>query len=447
MSRPVASEKVSKVVFIFAVAFLAFTVGLGIRDSEWYPGSFLEEASNAVRVAARATLKTSHFQSMAPRVYDRVGARPVTPGAMGDGLTMVSSLWEEFGWQPGLKLLDSEGRAVHAWHVAPNRLFPAQPGHRTGREPDRTNSHGFHLFPNGDVLVVLSYVGVARLDACSRVLWRLPAGIHHVISEADDGSFWMAGGRWMDSDAPADGSDALPGLPERVYRDRILRVDSDAGRVLTEIDVLEILYTNGLERYIPKGSAYSPDERPSDVTHLNDVEPLPSSMAAEYPLFDAGDLLLSVHHLDLVLVLDPESRKVLWHANEPFIQQHDPDWLGAGWIGVFDNNRDGTFRGHMLGGSRIVALQPHTGSTRVLFPTVESDRFYTGTQGDWQQLDNGHYLLTESRAGRIVEVAPDGRTVWEWIAKPYDDDRVPEVSAAARYDLAPEQVQSWPCSS
>lgn len=180
---------------------------------------------------------------------------------------------------------------------------------------------------------------------------------------------------------------------------------------------------------------------------MNDVEPLSSSLADEYPLFEAGDLLLSLRNLDLVLVVDPDTRRVKWHADDPFLMQHDPDFLGNGWIGIFDNASDFTFRGTMLGGSRIVALQPHTDSVEVRFPTAQSDSFYTAAQGKWQQLSNGNMLLTESRAGRVIEVTPGGRTVWEWIIAPYSDQYVPAVTQATRYALTRTDIADWPCSS
>lgn len=126
--------------------------------------------------------------------------------------------------------------------------------------------------------------------------------------------------------------------------------------------------------------------------------------------------------------------------------QHDPDWMAGGWIGVFDNNWDGTQRGSMLGGSRIVAVQPHTDSVNVLFPTPESDPFYTAHRGKWQQLPNGNLLLAESDEGRVVEVGPDGRTLWEWSAEPYGGSRVPSVTRAERVHLTRDEVASWPCS-
>jgi hypothetical protein len=56
-------------------------------------------------------------------------------------------------------------------------------------------------------------------------------------------------------------------------------------------------------------------------------------------------------------------------------------------------------------------------------------------------------LLVERDAGRVVEVAPDGRTVWEWIHAPYQHSRVPIVSGAHRYDVTRKEASSWACSS
>ena len=102
----------------------------------------------------------------------------------------------------------------------------------------------------------------------------------------------------------------------------------------------------------------------------------------------------------------------------------------------------------MLGGSRVATVQPPTDSVRVRFPTRHSAPFYTATAGGWQLLEGGTMLLTESKAGRVVEVAPSGRTVWEWVRAPYDPDesQVPFVTEGTRHDLTRAEVASWPCS-
>jgi hypothetical protein len=55
-------------------------------------------------------------------------------------------------------------------------------------------------------------------------------------------------------------------------------------------------------------------------------------------------------------------------------------------------------------------------------------------------------LLTEARAGRVVEVSTNGRTVWEWVQEPYGNSQVPVVSKGKRYALTDAEVSDWPCS-
>lgn len=427
---------IERLIFYVSLIFLSCVYGVAAGRGGWFPADFLD---SAVRQADRLVSPPGWVTG---RAYDRHGVRTVLPDRRAPGLTLVGSVWEgEEGWKPGLRLLDADGRIVHAWQVNPEEVFK-QGERRRELGRDGTDIEGSYLFPNGDVLANLEYSGVVRLDACSRVQWQISGGEHHSIARADDGSFWIPGV----SPAPRAESRAypssFPGLGRPVYHDYLQRV-SPGGEVLEKINVLDLIYKNDLHRYITK-SAFTTDV---DITHLNDIDPLPASIAGEYPLFEAGDLAVSLRNLNLVLVVDPETREVKWHTSDPFLLQHDADFIGDGWIGVFDNNEDGTPRGSILGGSRIVALRPGTDSSEVLFPTDRSEPFFTSVRGKWQLLENGNLLLVESEVGRVVEVAPDGRTVWEWIVSPYAENHVPFVTNATRVDVTPDQVAEWPCSS
>lgn len=429
-------ETVSQVAFVLSLVLLAFLCGWGARAFGWFPDSVIQRA----REQAHAHNPFSSPVYIHPRRYDRSGARTLVPEAVEAGLTLVPYSWEgPDGFLPGLRLIDREGGVVHEWTVDPRNVLEGS-SVRPTIGPSDLDIHGAHLFPNGDVLVNVDYAGTLRLDACGEVQWSLPVGSHHSITPGEDGSFWIPAVTDGTRSTSGGHPDGFPGIDEPVYQDLILRVAPD-GAVLDTINVLDVLYGNGLEWHLVDEKVTGRE----DPTHLNDVEPLPASMADGYPAFEAGDLVVSLRHLDMVFVLDPRTRRVKWHATEPFLMQHDPDFLGDGWIGVFDNRRDGTLRGTMLGGSRIVALQPHTDSTRLLFPGPDSDPFYTHHRGKWQRLENGNLLLVESAAGRVVEAGPDGRTVWEWIAEPYEDWGVPSVTGADRVDVTREDVASWPC--
>ncbi|MEF8796217.1 MAG: arylsulfotransferase family protein [Salinivenus sp.] len=410
----------AKVGFVVSVAVLGVLYGVVAGQQGWPPSRLVQTA----QTQAEALVTDNPFSYLVPRVYDRHGARVVQPEAVQPGLTLVSSMWDTpDGWERRVQLLNTDGEAVHEWRLG------------YGLFEDDSYLHGTHLLPNGDLVVNVEYVGTARLDACGNVLWRLPRRTHHSVARAEDGSFWIPaqmGARTTD----------YPGLDEPVLPEQILHVSAD-GQVLDTFDVIDLLRDNGLARYFFRRHGPHPS---GELLHLNDVEPLPSTMAASYPLFDAGDLLVSLRDLHLVFVFDPGTRTIKWHSFGPFIRQHDPDFMGDGQIGVFDNNPDGTHRGTVLGGSRILVLEPPSDSTTVRFPTARSDTFYTEAGGKWQQLANGHLLLTEAQAGRVAEVDSAGRTVWEWIRMP-TGARVPEILDGARYDLTPADVEAWTCSA
>jgi hypothetical protein len=371
-------------------------------------------------------------------VHDWSGVRIHDPERVQPGATLVAATWREFDWKPGLKLIDSTGRVLHQWRADPDELFPG--AELLGDRELSAEMHGSYVFANGDALVTNGYMGTARVDACGNVKWRLVEGTHHAISRAGDGSFWLLktdrGGVPTGPGHP----DGYPGLDFAVFDDRVIRV-SEHGEVLQEISILDVLYANGLQRHLALIDLRSR----ADILHANDVEPLSADMAAEYPLFEAGDLVISLRHANLIFVLDPRTGRVKWHEGSAFIRQHDPDFIGGGWIGLFDNNVDRTERGTMLGGSRVLAIQAHTDSLKVLFPGARSDPFYTEARGNWQLLPNGNLLLTESYAGRVVEVTPGGRTVWEWVAEPYSETRVPELADSHRYAFTSAEIDSWPC--
>lgn len=437
----------SRIGFVFSVAAITFLLGYVTRWHNWYPDKILEAASK------QATTLRKHFSDepvlLTDRVYDHQGARTVQPEAMQPGLTMIASVWKhESEWNPGLRLIDRTGQTVHHWEINKEALFPDSLNPRASF-PATQALHGTHLRPNGDILINLADIGTVRLDACGRIKWRLEKGGHHAISPTEEGSFWIPGVDYPLRHKSTKYPEGYPGLDHPAAIETALHV-SDTGELLNKINLLDVLYQNGLERYLAK--AFQPQagaESPltSDLIHSNDVEPLPPSMAEEYPLFEAGDLLVSLRDPQLVFVFDPDTGNAKWHTSEPFIQQHDPDFIGNGWIGVFDNNEDFTSRGTMLGGTRIVGIQPHSDSIEVFFPTSHSDAFYTDVRGKWQMLDNGNMLLAETQTGRVVEVDSTGRTVWEWVQPPYNRSKVPAVTKAARHDLTREDVAAWPCSS
>jgi len=443
----------------FALSLVVLSFGYGFASHAWglFPKTYIVSFANQAGQQASEFWGAEAEKFTTPRVYDRAGVRVVDSSAVQPGLTLMVGSWQwdsAEGLEPGAKLIDRTGRTVHEWHPDRGALFGGTALETLkGGLPSTAKFHGSHLLSNGDLLLALNYIGLLRIDACGNVKWKLEEGIHHSVARAEDGSFWVPATSAKRRTKTEQNPNGFPGLNTSVWMDRLLHISED-GTVLDDINVLDVLYANDLKRYVRKAhgrNAFTPDN--GDPTHVNDIEPLPSSLAHEYPLFEAGDLVVSLKHPNLVLVLDPASRTVKWSTDSGpsdghhLIQQHDPDFMGEGWIGVFNNREDLTDRGTMLGGSQILAFQPHTDSVKVLFPTSRSGTIYTRNRGKWQYLKNGNLLLTESNAGRAVEVTAHGQVVWERIHQPYSESEVPFLTEATRYDLTRSEVTSWSCSS
>ena len=416
----------------FAVSLLVLAFGYGFASHAWgwFPATYVGQAYD------QAQAMYSKVQGIPPDsgpvVYNRSGTRVVRPNRMQPGPILMASSWKDLNWEPAVRILGRKGDVLHEWETSPEKIFPSVVGAFTGFR-DFQPPHGFRLFENGDLLVNGQGMGLARLNACGEVIRRVSTPeTHHSGARGENGTVWV----------PARSKErvSFSGLGgSRINHDIIAHISKD-GDVIDKTSVLDLVYKSNLQKRIFKNDALH------DPTHLNDIDILPDSISESYPNLEGGDILISLREIHTVMVLDKDTKKIKWEESDPFIRQHDPDFIGDGWIGVFDNRWDNTRRGSVLGGSRVVAVDTRSDSTQVLYPTSSSDTFYTATAGRWQRLGNGNLLLTESRAGRVFEVTGSGQLVWEWINQS-EKSRVSEVYGARRVDMTREEIASWSCSS
>lgn len=427
------TDRLASLLFIASLLFAAFLYGFASHRFEIFPYIILKDAHEALL----SSREPPHY--LRPVRHANPGVHIHDSDAIAPGVTLITTFWPDRNWQPGIRIIDVEGNTLHHWDVTPHTLWPGDP-HNDGMPGNmaiRDNYvHGSYLFPNGDLLYNIEYLGLVRVDRCNNVRWKLPYRTHHSISRDDDGNFWVSGAKWITADDPRTGQ--FPGLRPPYTEDTALKV-SPEGEILEEISLLEAIYNGGYQ-YLFWKYGYRTD----DPTHLNDVESLSSSLADHFPAFESGDLVVSMKHINSVAVLDTSGR-IKWIDSHLLTRQHDPDFEEDGWIVIFDNREDGTDTGEYLGGSAIVAINPATGESRQVYPTDDSQRFFTLLGGKHRLLPGGNRLITETAAGRVFEIDASGRTVWEWIHEPYDKQMVTEVMEGTRYDIAPEIVAGWRC--
>ena len=438
---------IPRTLFTVAVLFLVFLWGFASSHFGWFPHAFLSEALDQGAELSKAVEVADHH--LHPARHDLEGvvayqgderipheALDPEPGTY----TLLSSYWPDTGGQPGLRLIDQAGNIVHHWKVDGSDVNPALADSIAQALRQATNYvHGSYLFENGDVLFNLEYLGLVRMNAAGDVIWYLDRRTHHSIHRAENGNFWVCETAVLPAQEQV--SARFPGLVAPVYEDRVLEVTPE-GRIVKELSVLGALYDSEF-----KNRLWTSGMLTADVLHLNDVEPLPADMADQYPLFEAGDLLVSMRNVSMLAVLDRDTGRIKWSFTGPILLQHDPDFIGDGWISIYDNNSDGTETGELLGGSRLVAIRPHTGERKLIYPTPGPTRerpFYSKVGGKAQLLRDGHWLITEATAGRVFEIDEKGRTVWEWgQQRAGDGGSISEVLEGTRYHLDPEAVGKW----
>ena len=282
----------------------------------------------------------------------------------------------------GAILIDQKGNLIHRWLVNEKNL----PWELNAAELNNMPL-GFTILSDGSIIGLFNRgAAIQRIDWCSERMWSTKGNFNHSVEYDGKGALWVVG--------PHTNSG-------------ISKLNVYTGKLLKTITFDEIIEAN------PDTDLLTNRQKPDnmrwfkDPWHPNDVEPLTPVMANVFPQFNEGDLLISLRSLNLIFILRPETRKILWWRSGFVRLQHDPDWQLDGSITVFDNNRR---RGH----SRIKKIDPATYN----FGTVTKnfkEGFYSKTAGNHQVLPSGNILVASTHQGRAVEITPEGKVAFEFV--------------------------------
>jgi hypothetical protein len=338
----------------------------------------------------------------APEAIERLANLPYLQGyrpATGGGVIRVNdrartakgfNLFTS-GHAPVATLMDMEGAVVKIWTVDTVKAFP-------GIAVDHNEHARFlrrvHLLPDGSILALFDELGLVHLDADSRVLWSFRERVHHDLFVDEKGKIWVL-------------SRELRFVPELrreepVWEDFVTEL-SPEGKFLRRFSVIECFRRSA---YAPLLANASPLH---DVIHTNSIRILDGSLAGRSPFFRRGNLLLSMKNLNTVAVVDPDAGVVVWALSGQWYAQHSARLLPSGHLLLFDN------LGLMRPASRILEIDPFTQKVLWSFGGRSGEELLSETNGFVDRLPNGNTLITESNFGRVIEVTPDNRIVWEFV--------------------------------
>jgi hypothetical protein len=347
-------------------------------------------------------------------------------------------------------LLDMRGTVIHRWELPFSRVWsPAT--HVRHPLPD-SQIHWFHcyLYPNGDLLAVYHAdgdtpygYGLVKLDKDSKLLWAYANRCHHDVDVGEDGTIYTLTEQIV-SEPPS-------GLEFRAtpYLADSLVILSPEGRELENIPLLEAfanspyslnLSSDNNPRSIPIHSTKAPDwsmiqakqpDSTDDVLHTNSVKVLKRALAAKFPLFKAGQVLLSMRNLSTIAVLDLHTHRVSWAAQGVWRIQHDAEFLDNGHLLLYDNA--GT-----RSQTRILEFDPLTHAIPWVYANEQAPSFSASYGGMKQRLPNDNTFIVDPDNRRLFEVTRDKELVWEIVcplssAPPGQQPKAYAITGARRY--------------
>lgn len=430
----------AKGAFGLSAIALVFVCGVLVGHFQVFPYRVVAGGMEALARIYRereTLLRIRPAELLQPARYPGSGVTRFNKDEAEPGLTLLSSV---FDGGNEMRLIRLDGTVVRRWPVRFFDLFKdvshVSPEDVPTSEWNVT-THGAVALPDGSIVFNFEYLGTAKLDRCGAVQWTLARTTNHSLERTADGRFWTVNEMYRRRESP------FPLLRPPFSEQLALQLSAD-GNVMREISAPGLFFKNDLTALLFSNGLRGTEVPSEDVTHLNDVEELSAAMAPQFPAFAAGDLLLSMRNLNLLMVIDPNTERVKWHQTGPWMAQHDPDFQANGTISVFSNNDDRTETGALLGGSRIMEVDPSTGRTRVRYGGTPQQKMFSSRRGDHQYLDHGHVLIDESESGRVFEVNQQNDIVWEFINR-YDDARVGIVMGATRYRDDYFTVRDWSC--
>lgn len=414
-----------------AVLFGALTVWLN-----WVPGTLVVRAANKVQSVLSEAFTPpvhTHLPGGGPEaaVYDAA--------AMAPGLTFVVKLGDDMRHR--VQVIRPDGSVVHEWTADWFKIWPNSdylPDIRAPKSEPGALIHGSWLQPDGSLIFNFEYLSTIKMDACSNVVWKLDNMGHHSVDVQPDGSVWVGSEIYY-----GPGSDTGHQNHRAPLHEGIAQHVSAEGEVLRDISTLDLFWKNDLLGFLFATNQVNHSPTATDDTmHLNDVEIFPDSL--EEGVFSHGDILVSLRNINSVVVFDPETLKIKHIATGMFLRQHDPDFTSGDTYTVFDNRNLGHTEGPIPPRSRIVEVTASpdggTKSFREVFHGPETPEYFTSVMGRHQTLPNGNVLIVVAQEGRILELTPEGRPVWEY-RNVLAEDRRGTITEAQR--LPPEMDEAF----
>jgi len=337
------------------------------------------------------------------------------------------------------RLINSKGEEVHSWAFKFNEAWDNQ---------DHVNYIGalddfyfylrdFHLYENGDLLLMVSAAGVTpwglgilKLNKDSEVLWTFTGYPNNAMELGPDNTIYAIEHTIRDETTDSFDVEPLPFLEDSLV------LLSDDGELIKRVSLIDLIDNSEYGDFL-KQFDY---DHAGDPTHSNSIDYVERDEPA-VPWLKKGNLVISVRNINAMIVVDPVSEELVYAAPLASRMQHDLDVLDNGNLMVFDNQGSFTNGGY----SRVYEFDALTQNIVWQYDPKNSNgnEFESKFWGMQQRLSNDNTLIVNAEYGQIIEVNVNGDILWDYrIPLIHDVDGVGHIATVTTAErIKPNRLQ------
>ncbi len=326
---------------------------------------------------------------------------------------------------PKATLMDMNGKTIHQWRFSDASL-PVDQGYY---DPYWCRAR---ILKNGDLLALLPFGGLLKIDKKSNLIWFRKIVCHHDFDIDGNGNIYTLTVK-----------NSKSGESANIKVDSIT-ILSPHGEIKKEISLYDLFKKYPDPAYIDeinelghaKGSSFIINGNkfysiiPGDAFHSNSIQVLDGKWASKIPAFKKGNLLINILQLGVIICVDPDQEEIVWLMDKVFWKRglHCASLLDNGKILFFDNYYQRNL-------SRVVEFDP--AAKKIIWSySRENGRFFSSYLGQCYRLPNGNTLITESTRGHSFEVTPEKKIVWEFY-NPHQVDKNSQVLHSDQMQIRP----------
>jgi Arylsulfotransferase (ASST) len=398
-------DRLGSILFVAAIAFLAFVGGGMAVLAQKFPHEYLRDAYRAGQALVERQKETDPYQTDQWRVARDVaqGVTMYDPTRAFDGYTLYTGAGDA-----AAHLIGMNGRVLHEWRRPYSAIWNKDASVKKPQRDDLIFMDKARMLPNGDLLAI--YVaaadtpwgyGMVKMDRNSNVIWSYLAHTHHDFDVAPDGRIVA-----LTNDFGTDRIDGLDKLDRPYLEDFVVMLSPDG----KELKKVSLTHAVAQSRFKLLGLAI-PNYALGDPLHTNSVQYIDAILAKNFPFAKVGDVLVSFRDISTVAVVSLDSGQVTWATRGPWLWQHDARLQPNGHITLFDNL--GGFREN--NSARVLEVDPKSGGIVWSYQGNDEHPLHSPLRSGAEVLPNNNVLITESDGGRLFEVTRDGEIVWNFV--------------------------------